>query len=230
MERPPTITDLATEFREYKTEFYRLRYEFFKLSPVPACLYPDSSCFQPIGDDSYRLTGGRLCDNCAEFINQGFKRASFKALAENPDDDTNIPPESPANIMELGTVKIDTSQSMREIEADLKSQFDKMVMEARNIQGYKWKLRDRLRNASGKYYSKDELSYWRRCLVVYKLRIDGHGWEEIGTHVGKISAKKTGKTLPKGTVTRDIRDDFKEAERLIVSAVAGTFPEDPTKE
>lgn len=212
---------LNSEFLEYKAEFYRLRYEFFKLAPEPTapCLAPES-CSQ----SQY------MCENCKLWAEWEVKDACYKRLAENPDNDTSLPVDSEENIIRLNRIEFNRTHTMQDIEAAIKRQCNLALQQARKTNSGTLILRDPLRNAAGKYHSKNRFAYWQRCLKVYFLRMQGQGWEAIGCDIGKISSKKTDKVLPKGTVTRDVRDDFAEAERLITSAVDGSFPEDPAKE
>ena len=211
---------LNSVFLEYKAEFYRLRYEFFKLAPEP-----DGPCLAPelCSKSQY------MCENCKRWAEWEIKGACYKRLAENPDNDTSLPVDAVENIMALNCIEFNRTHAMPDIETVIRQQFNLALQQARKINSGTLILRDPLRNVAGKYYSKDLFAYWRRCLIVYSLRMDGHGWEDIGCDIGKISSKKTDKVLPKGTVTRDVRNDFAEATRLITNAVGGSFPEDPVK-
>jgi len=215
------VIALNREFREYKAEFYRLRYDFFKLAPEPdgPCLAPES-CSQ----------SQFMCVNCKRWAEWEIKDVCYKRLAENPDNDTSLPVDAVENVIALNVIEVNRTHAMHDIEAAIKHQCNLALQQARKINSGTLILRDHLRNVAGKYYSKDQFAYWRRCLKVYFLRMQGQGWEAIGCDVGKISSKKTGKVLPKGTVTRDVRNDFTEATRLITNAVGGNFPEDPSKE
>lgn len=209
---------------EYKREFYRLQHEFFKRGKEPAgeCLDPEHCGVNSI-----------LCDNCHEWAGWEIRGENYRYLAENPDKDTSVPADDPANMRKF-TIQVNIRSDGHDIETEIDRQVkaikQKISEERRFRHGL---LRDRLKGKGGKSLptgGKDTFRYWRRCLDAYDLRQGGVSWEQIGQkHDDGYKAGspfgKIGGIKPKGSYTSAARDDYKEAERLINSALNGTFPD-----
>lgn len=222
-------------FLQQKRERYRLQYEFFKRAPEPTgeCLDPET-CGQPGGQffdaegkAHHTFSSEHLCENCRAWAKWEVRRECYRRLAENPDDDTNVSPNDAANIREF-SVRVNAKSTMEQIGEEIDRQVKEIKRRLREEKAKGLIVRDWLRTEQGKRRAtgkKDPLVYWRRCLKVYDLKTEcGYGWEAIGVLIEQARTKRRCKK-PKGTLTRAVRDDFEEAERLIRSAAHGTFPD-----
>lgn len=229
---PPPYED-DPEFLQYKQEFYRLRYEFFKKAPEPAgecaCGEPAGQYVDAEGTPHYVCTEP-MCDSCQDWAAWELRGELYRRLAENPNDDTPVKPDDSVNIRDF-TIRVNIRATMEQINVDITQQVKSIMLQIQEAKTGTTLLRDWLRGETGKRRpggAKDTFAQWRRCLDVYNRRENDEPWEGIalslysdyreGAQHGKTGVK------PKGTLTRDARNDYEEAGRLIASALRGTFP------